>query len=141
MSGINICVLGGNLTRDPEVKQVGSSSVTSFTIASSRKFKTKDGKERVDVDFLEVEAWDKTGEIIAKYFKKGSYITVQARAKTETWKDKTDGKNRSRIRFRVETFFFPPKSGNKEDKESSGDDNDTGGDNNNGFSGDDSPPF
>lgn len=95
----------GNLTRDPELRTLPNSntSVVKLSIASSEKFKGKDGKDREEVAFLDCEAWDSAAENIANNFKKGDPIMVSARARTESWTD-AEGKKRSTLRFRVETF-------------------------------------
>jgi single-strand DNA-binding protein len=116
---INVCVLGGNLTRDVEVKSVGNTKVATFTVACSRKYRLKDGTEKVEVNYLDCEAWDKLADTISTWFKKGSYITVQASAKTESWEDKNTGTKRSRTRFKVDNFFFPPKGGGKKSDDES----------------------
>jgi single-strand DNA-binding protein len=123
---MNFCLFTGNLVRDVEVKEVGSTKVASFTIACSRKFKKKDGKEVTETNFFDIEAWDKQAETIAKFFEKGSYITVRCAAKQEVWEDKTTKTNRSKIKFRLEEFWFPPlgKRGGKQEEDGP-DDNDS----------------
>jgi single-strand DNA-binding protein len=113
----------GNLTRDVELRDVGSTKVGSFGLAVSEKWRAKDGTEKVETAFFDCEAWGKQAETIAKYFKKGTPITVITKAKMETWVDKATGGKRSKIKFRVEDFKFIPKT--KSDKQEN---NDEGGD-------------
>lgn len=105
---MNECHFMGNLTRDPELKNVGTkgTAVVNFCIASSRKFKRSNGETAKEVTYLECEAWDSGAETISRHFKKGDPIIVHCSAKTEQWQDK-DGNNRSRIKFRVNKFDFP----------------------------------
>ena len=106
---MNLCVFAGNLTRDPEVRNVGSegTAVASFGIATNRKFKSKNGDMKDDTTFVECEAWSTAAETIGKYCKKGNYIIVYCTAKNDNWED-TDGKKRSRVKFRVDRFEFVP---------------------------------
>ena len=71
---MNVCVLMGRLTADPELRQTGSgNSVTSFTVAVDRQY----AKEEKQADFINVVAWRKTAEFVKQYFKKGQMIAVE----------------------------------------------------------------
>jgi single-strand DNA-binding protein len=107
----------GNLVRDPELKETpNGNKVINFSIAvnDARKKKDKDGAEVNDVCFLDMEAWAQGAETIAKYFKKGSSIIVDASVRQDVWQD-NEGKNRRSTKYRVNQFWFPPKS-NKTEK-------------------------
>ena len=105
---MNECHFLGNLTRDPELKNLQSgTAVVNFCIATNgRKYKTKDGQNAKETAFLEMEAWDSGAETISKFFKKGDPIIVHCAAKTEQWE--SEGQKRSRIKFRVNKFEFVP---------------------------------
>lgn len=118
MANVNVCMLGGNLTRDVEVKSVGESKVAVFSIAYSESYKKKDGEQVKDVSFFDVEAWNAQAEQVAKFFKKGDPILFEASAKQESWDDKTSGQKRTKIKFRLIKFWFV---GKRKDKEESGD--------------------
>jgi single-strand DNA-binding protein len=106
---MNVCVFIGNLTRDPEIREVGDTKVAGFSIAVKKYTKDKDKDEAT---FLDCEAWGKTAELLEKFFKKGDQIGVKAEAVQDRWEDKTDGSNRSKIKFRVEQIDFGRKSSN-----------------------------
>ena len=75
MASLNKVILIGNLTKDPELKQTPSGvSVTSFSIGVSRKYSGADGSR--ETDFINIVAWRTTAEFIAKYFRKGSGISI-----------------------------------------------------------------
>ena len=88
---MNKVVLMGRLTRDPEVRYTNTNNtlVASFSLAVNRRF-AKQGEER-QADFINVVAWDKTGEFCSKYFKKGQQVGVIGRIQTRNYDDK-DGK-------------------------------------------------
>lgn len=97
----------GNLCREPELKTTSNGkSVCQFSIAHNSKFKTGDGTMKEDVIYLDCEAWNQTAEAIAKYLGKGRKILVEGFLKQETWNDKADGKKRSKIKLKVERFYF-----------------------------------
>ena len=102
---MNECIFIGNLTRDPEVRTVGTEHrVARFTLAVNSGRKGKDGDEQVA--YIDCEVWDKAADVIAKYITKGSKLCVQAAARTESWADKASGQKRSALRFRVHKFHF-----------------------------------
>ncbi|MEG0785401.1 MAG: single-stranded DNA-binding protein, partial [Christensenella sp.] len=84
---MNKAILVGNLTRDPERRTTSSDvSVTSFTIAVSRRY--KDASGNYPADFISCVAWRQTAEFIAKYFVKGSRIGVVGSIQTRNYDDK-----------------------------------------------------
>lgn len=84
---MNKCIIIGNLTSDPELRQTQSGkSVARFTIAVNNG-KDAEGKDR-PADFITCQAWEKRGETICKYFKKGSPICVTGALKTDKYTDK-----------------------------------------------------
>jgi single-strand DNA-binding protein len=102
---MNQCHFYGNLTRDPELKNVGSDKkVVNFGLAVNRRFKR--GKETAkEVAFLDMEAWDSGAELISKYLFKGDPVIVHCSVKQDSWTD-PEGKNRTKLKFRVNSFEF-----------------------------------
>lgn len=87
---MNTVSLIGRLTADPEMRYLESGkAITSFSIAITR---TRD-----ESDFFDVQAWDKTAEVIVQYCKKGSQIGIEGRLKQERWKDRDSGNSRSKV--------------------------------------------
>ena len=83
---MNKVALVGRITRDPEVRQNGDSSVARFSLAVSRKFKNADGN--YDADFINCVAFGKTAEFIEKYFKRGNAIGICGRIQTGSYTNK-----------------------------------------------------
>ena len=83
---MNKVILLGRLTKEPETRytQTNNTQVTSFTLAVNRRF-TKEGEQQAD--FINCVAWNKTGEFVSKYFKKGQQVGVIGRLQTRTWDD------------------------------------------------------
>lgn len=108
MGSYNKVLLMGNLTRDVEVRMLpsGSQQVGNFGIAVNRKFRDSAGELREEVTFVDCEAWGKTAENMAKFFSKGRPVFIEGRLKLDTWQDKNDGTNRSKLKVVVESFEF-----------------------------------
>ena len=89
---LNVVVLTGRLTADPELKTTSSGiAVCSFSIAVERRYRS--GEER-QVDFINIVAWRSSAEFISKYFKKGSLIGIEGSIQTRRYTDK-NGNNRT----------------------------------------------
>ena len=100
----------GTTTRDPELKSMpGGSAVCSFSIATNRTWKDKEGNKKEDVEFHNLVSFGKTAEIISQYVKKGQLIYVEGRLKTRSWDD-AGGKKMYRTEIIVENFQFGPKA-------------------------------
>lgn len=116
----NKCIFVGNLTRDPETRAAGSTTVCNIGIAMNRSWTNKDtGERQEEATFLDCEAWGKQGDVIAQHFHKGKQILLEGSLKEDRWEDKDTGKNRSKHVLRVERFEFV---GPKDASTSGGDD-------------------
>ena len=103
---MNSVVVAGNLTRDPESKQVGEHSVTKFGIAVRRRFKSK-GKDNAEADFFDVEVWGKPAEIVEQYLKKGSFTVIHGELKNESWEG-SDGQKKYRTLIKADNVTLGP---------------------------------
>ena len=107
MSDLNRVFLVGNLVKDPELKDIGSSNkVVNFTIASNRHWTGPEGQKNEEVSFIDCSAYGKRAETIDTYLSKGRKILIEGRIKQEKWTDKDSQKVQSRIRVIVESFQF-----------------------------------
>ena len=89
MASLNKVMIIGNLGADPEMRFAPSGSpVTSFTIASSRIFTTKDGEKKQETEWFTVVTWDKLAENCNQFLSKGRKAYVEGRLKTRSWEDK-----------------------------------------------------
>jgi len=95
----------GRLTREPEYVQLqNGKNVINFSIAVRNP--NTSNKDKADTTFIDCVAWEGTADLINKYFKKGSRILVHTSAKTDNWIDKDTGKNRYKIKFLVQKFWY-----------------------------------
>lgn len=82
---MNKVILLGRLTRDPETRQAGETTVVNFSIAVDRRYKKEDGQA---ADFPSCVAFGKTAEFISKYFTQGMKIAIEGRIQTGNYTDK-----------------------------------------------------
>lgn len=77
----------GNLTKTAETKQVnGGNPFTTFSLAVNRKWKTKDGTKREDVQFIDCIMNGNT-PAITPYLTKGTKVCVTGRVSCHAWTD------------------------------------------------------
>jgi single-strand DNA-binding protein len=107
VSSYNKVIILGNLTRDPQVKQLPSNTtVAEFGVAVNRKWRTQAGEDREEVTFIDCTAFAKQAELINQYFTKGKPIFLEGRLKFDSWEDKQGGGKRSKLTVVVENFQF-----------------------------------
>lgn len=101
---LNIAIIMGRLTRDPELRRTNSGKpVASFAVAVDRDY-APEGQEK-ETDFIECVAWNGTAEFIQKYFSKGSMIVVKGRLQIRGWTDK-DGNKRKTAEIVADQVYF-----------------------------------
>lgn len=107
MPSLNKVMLMGNLTRDPELRVTPKGTpICQFSLAINRQFKMESGESREEVIYVDVEAWGKQGETIAKYLTKGRPLYVEGRLRLDQWEDKNTKEKRSRMKVVLEQFQF-----------------------------------
>lgn len=86
---MNRIILLGRLVKDPDVKVTTSGkTVCTFTLAVDRPFSGKDGKR--EADFINIQTWNKTAELIGNYVSKGQRLLVDGRLQIRSY-DAKDG--------------------------------------------------
>lgn len=106
-SSFNKVLLIGNLTRDPEVRQLPSGqSVCRLGIATNRSFKNKQtGIVTQEVCFVDVDVWGTQAESCRQFLQKGKQVLIEGRLKYDQWQD-TQGQNRSKHSIVAENIQF-----------------------------------
>lgn len=98
---MNKVILIGNVGGDPVIREVGDQKVASFTLATSERYRGKDGNPVTVTEWHNVSFWGKTAEVVQKYVVKGSQIYVEGKIKSEKYTDK-EGNDRVAFRIRGE---------------------------------------
>ncbi len=105
----------GNLTRDPERRQLPSGqAVVNFGIATNRYYTNKEGEKKEDTEFHNIVIFGRTAEIADQYLKKGSSVLIEGRLKTSKWQDQASGQNRYRTEIIAERMQLGPKPLNQQ---------------------------
>jgi single-strand DNA-binding protein len=92
----NQAIVMGNLTRDPELRATPSGQqVASFSVATNRVWNDPSGERKEAVEYHEIVAWGKLGELAAQYLAKGRKVMVIGRLQTRQW-EAQDGSKRQR---------------------------------------------
>jgi single-strand DNA-binding protein len=108
---LNKALVIGNLTRDPEMKALPSGiQVASFSVATNRVWKDKNGAKQESVDFHNIVVFGRQADIVGQYLKKGSSVLVEGRMQTRSW-DGPDGKKNYRTEIVADRVQFGPRAG------------------------------
>lgn len=111
---LNKILLIGNVGQTPQIRTVGDSKVAQFNLATTERFKGKDGQMREETEWHNVSVWGKLAEVIEKYVDKGSQLYVEGRIKTEKFKG-NDGTDKYVTRIVASTLQL---LGSKKDSQS-----------------------
>ena len=100
---MNKLTIIGNLTRDPELRTVGSGiSVCDFTVAVNRR---RTGEGQQEADFFRVTAWRQLGENCAKYLAKGRKVCVVGPVSVRTYQTQ-QGETRAQLKVTADDIEF-----------------------------------
>ena len=101
---MNRVILIGRLTAKPELRYTSSNiAYTRFSIAVNRNYTSQDGNRQAD--FINIVAWRRNAENIAKFFDKGNLIAIEGRLQTGSYDDK-DGNKRNTMDVALDNFEF-----------------------------------
>jgi len=105
---LNKAFIIGNLTRDPELKSLPSGmKVTSFGMATNRKYKDKEGNWTDATEFHNIVVFGRQAETTAQYLKKGSSALIEGRIQTRSWEQ--DGQKKYRTEIVADRVQFGPR--------------------------------
>jgi single-strand DNA-binding protein len=88
MASLNKAFLIGNLGKDPEIRvTTAGQTVATFSLATTERIKTKDGKSEDRTEWHRVVLWGKLAEIARDYLHKGKTVYIEGRIQTRKWDD------------------------------------------------------
>ncbi len=91
---LNKAILIGNLGADPETRYMQDGTcVCNIRIATTERFKDRNGERQERTEWHRVVLWGKLGEIANQYLHKGSQVYIEGRIETRKWQDR-DGNDR-----------------------------------------------
>ena len=101
----NKVMLVGNLGRDPEMRALPSGQqVANFALATSRRYKDRDGNRKDATEWHNIVVFGKQAEIAGQYLTKGRMVFVEGRIQTRSWDDKESGKKQYKTEIICENF-------------------------------------
>lgn len=120
MASFNRVIMIGNLTRDPDYKQLSSGqAVCRLGLASNRQFKNRQtGQSTQEVCFIDVDVWGAQADSCKQHLQKGRLILVEGRLKLDSWEDE-QGQRKSKHSIVADRVTFLSQSqGEDADEES-----------------------
>lgn len=102
----NKMIVVGNVGSDSEMRYLESgTAVTSFTLATNRRYRTSSGEQREETEWFTVTAWGRLAETVNQYVNKGMKIYAEGRLKSSTWEG-NDGQTRFRNEITATDIVF-----------------------------------
>ena len=107
MAGYNRIIMIGNLTRDPEYKQLPSGQgVCQLGLASNRQYRNKQTGSMVqEVCFVDIDVFGPQAESCNQYLQKVRSVLVEGRLKVDTW-ETAEGQKRSKHTIVADRVVF-----------------------------------
>lgn len=106
MASFNKWICVGNLCKDPELREVGSTQVAQMRLAVNENYTSKTGEKVEKTVFVDVEAWDKSAANCAAMVCRGCSILVEGKLQMDEWEDKDSGEKRSKLKVRADRVVF-----------------------------------
>lgn len=104
---LNTVIMDGRMVNDIELRQTANGKkVASFRLANDVG---KDANGQRKAEFFTVNVWDNVAEYLAKYARKGSYVTIVGSLRTRQYKDKA-GNNRVSVEITAHQATLPPRT-------------------------------
>ena len=96
MVSVNRIIIIGNLGSEPEMRFTPNGRpVTSFSVATNRRYTTSEGERKEETEWFTVVAWGRLAEQCNQFLNKGRLVYVEGRLRTHTWESQ-DGQRHSR---------------------------------------------
>lgn len=107
---INKALIYGNITRDPEIRQLpNGTSVANLGVATNRHYTSQQGEKREETEFHNVVLFGRLAELAQQYLTKGGGVYIEGRLRTSSWDDKETGQKRYRTEVIGEQMQFGPR--------------------------------
>ena len=98
-------MLIGRVGQDPQVRQAGENKVASFNLATSEKYRDRNGEVKEQTEWHNIVIWGKMAETVEKYVAKGSQLFIEGKIKTEKY-TASDGTDRYTVKVYATSMQF-----------------------------------
>lgn len=92
MASLNKVIIIGNCGSDPDIRNANGAKVASFRVATTEKYKDRNGEFRENTEWHNVSAWRNTADIVEKYVKKGTQLFIEGKLHNHEWTDQQGNK-------------------------------------------------
>ncbi len=100
---LNKVILIGRLGQDPDVREVGTSTVANFSIATDESYTDRNGNKVEKTEWHRIVMWNKSAETAGKFLRKGSLVLVEGKLETRSWENDAGEK---RYSTEIKSFSF-----------------------------------
>ena len=106
IASLSKVILVGNLGSDPEMRYTpNGKAVTSFNVATNRRYTTSGGESKEETDWFRVSVWGKQAEQCNQFLSKGKQVYVEGRLHARSWEGQ-DGQARTSLEVNAERVLF-----------------------------------
>ena len=103
---LNKILIIGNLGSDPEMRYTPNGDpVTNFSVATNRRYSTRDGQQVDETEWFRVSAWGRLAETTNQYLTRGSKVYVEGSLRSRSWQGQ-DGQARFSNEIRAQEVRF-----------------------------------
>ncbi|MBR6001794.1 MAG: single-stranded DNA-binding protein [Bacteroidales bacterium] len=96
---LNKVMLIGNVGKDPEIRYLdqnspqSSAKVASFPLATSERFRDRNGETRENTEWHNIVAWRNSADVVERFVKKGTQLYIEGHLRTRSWTDQANAKH------------------------------------------------
>ena len=84
---INKVILIGNVGKDPEIKKFGETTAAKFSLATTERYKNKDGETVDTTEWHRVVVFGNLASVVERYVRKGKTLYIEGKIRTSSWED------------------------------------------------------
>ena len=103
MAYLNQIQLIGNVGYDPDIKTLEFGRLATFKVATTEKFKDRNGQPKENTQWHQVTASGPLVDVVEKFIRRGSLVFVSGKMVYRTWKDK-EGNDHTQAEVQLHTL-------------------------------------
>jgi single-strand DNA-binding protein len=114
---VNKVILLGRAGKDPSVHILRTGTIVNLSLATSERYKDNHGEWQERTEWHNLVGYQRTGEILRDYVRKGSLLYIEGTLRTRSWDDRETGQRRYRSEILVTEISLlspPPTAGNRD---------------------------
>ena len=104
---VNKVILLGRAGKDPSVHILRAGTIVNLSLATSERYKDNHGEWQERTEWHNLVGYQRTGEILRDYVRKGSLLYIEGTLRTRSWDDRETGQRRYRTEIVVRRVSWP----------------------------------